>query len=305
MTQESTIFILIFERQDGTTRILALWDQSISGGEKSFGRIPEGFAQGIEYTKAEIDAALAAGSRQAGLMLVPEEDLSGHGTEVLGIAAGNGQASGRKYRGVAPQAELIVVKLGTPEADGFPRTAEVMQAVEYVVRKAEELRRPVAVNLSFGNVYGSHLGNTLLETYLDQMANRWKSVFVTGMGNEAATDGHASGHLKENEGAKSIESQSESRKRHLQCSSGKTMRMRIGLRYTTPSTVRWDLLAGKQEQRSTVWQHGAAGLLWGTGALSGAAGDFSGMASCVRRAIFGKWHLENRTDTGKNCGWQI
>ena len=89
-------------------------------------------------------------------MLVPEEDLSGHGTEVLGIAAGNGQASGRKYRGVAPQAELIVVKLGTPEAVGFPRTAEVMQAVEYVVRKAEELSRPVAVNLSFGNVYGSH-----------------------------------------------------------------------------------------------------------------------------------------------------
>lgn len=194
-----------FRKQDGTTRILTLWDQSISGGEKSFGRIPEGFAQGMEYTKAEIDAALAAGSRQAGLMLVPEEDLSGHGTEVLGIAAGNGQASGRKYRGVAPQADLIVVKLGTPEADGFPRTAEVMQAVEYVVRKAEELSRPVAVNLSFGNVYGSHLGNTLLETYLDQMANRWKSVFVTGMGNEAATDGHASGHLKENEGAKSIE----------------------------------------------------------------------------------------------------
>lgn len=52
-------------------------------------------------------------------MVVPEEDLSGHGTEVLGIAAGNGQASGRKYRGVAPQAELIVVKLALRKRMAF------------------------------------------------------------------------------------------------------------------------------------------------------------------------------------------
>lgn len=235
-----------FRSADGTTRILAMWDQSAVTGEErkgslleqedteqpesrkqenmeqsgnpeqperasqssekvQFGRIPEGFTQGLEYTKAEIDAALAAGSRQEGLILVPEEDVSGHGTEVLGIAAGNGQASGGRYRGVAPQAELIVVKLGTPEPSGFPRTTELMQAIEYVVRKAEELRKPVAVNLSFGNVYGSHRGNTLLETYLDQMANRWKSVFVIGMGNEAATDGHVSGTLEQNGDAQIIE----------------------------------------------------------------------------------------------------
>ena len=149
-----------FRNTDGTTRILMMWDQSAVTGEKmekvQFGRTPEGFTQGLEYTKAEIDAALAAGSRTAGLALVPEEDVSGHGTEVLGIAAGNGQASGGRYRGVAPLAELIVVKLGVPEPDGFPRTTELMQAIEYVVRKAEELRKPMAVNLSFGNVYGSH-----------------------------------------------------------------------------------------------------------------------------------------------------
>lgn len=222
-----------FRNADGTTRILTMWDQSAEAGKNKrndpedtwreekeitsriqenmeqperggqgsgiqFGRTPDGFTQGVEYTRAEIDAALAAGSRQEGLALVPEEDVSGHGTEVLGIAAGNGQSSGGRYRGVAPQAELIVVKLGTPEPGGFPRTTELMQAIEYVVRKAEELRRPVAVNLSFGNVYGSHRGNTLLETYLDQMANRWKSVFVIGMGNEAATDGHVSGKLEQN-----------------------------------------------------------------------------------------------------------
>lgn len=163
--------------------------------EIRYGRTPDGFSLGLEYTKAEIDAALFAGSREQGLELVPELDLSGHGTEVLGIAAGNGRASGGRYRGMAPEADLIVVKLGIPEENGFPRTTELMQAMEYVVRKAEELRRPIAVNLSFGNVYGSHRGNTLLETYLNQAANRWKSVLVAGMGNEGSADGHVSGVL--------------------------------------------------------------------------------------------------------------
>ena len=64
--------------------------------------------------------------------------------------------SGNLYAGVAPESELIVVKMGSPMPDGFPRTTELMQAMDYVVRKALEFRMPVAINLSFGNTYGSH-----------------------------------------------------------------------------------------------------------------------------------------------------
>ena len=85
---------------------------------------------------------------------------------MLGIAAGNGRASGGRFRGVAPRSDILVVKLGVPIAGGFPRTTELMQALEYVMRKAETLGMPVAVNLSFGNVYGSHRGTSLLETYM-------------------------------------------------------------------------------------------------------------------------------------------
>ena len=84
------------------------------------------------------------------------QDISGHGTAVAGIAAGNGRGSGNLYAGVAPESELIVVKMGSPMPDGFPRTTELMQAMDYVVRKALEFRMPVAINLSFGNTYGSH-----------------------------------------------------------------------------------------------------------------------------------------------------
>ena len=192
-----------FRTEDGRTRIVALWDQSSSSGHA-----PDGFLQGCEYTQEQIDAALATGSREQGYALVPEQDLSGHGTAVLGIAAGNGRASGGRYRGVAPESLLLVVKLATPQRGGFPRTTELMQAVEYIIQKAEQMGMPVAVNLSFGSVYGSHRGNTLLETYLDQMANRWKSTFVIGTGNEADSDGHAAGRLPESEPAQKCSSRS-------------------------------------------------------------------------------------------------
>ncbi|MCC8018041.1 MAG: S8 family serine peptidase [Lachnospiraceae bacterium] len=179
-----------FRKEDGNTRIRAIWDQSADSG-----RAPQGFLRGAEYTQEDINEALAAGSREAGLALVPEQDLSGHGTEVLGIAAGNGRASGNPYRGIAAKSDILVVKLGTPRPDGFPSTTELMQAIEYVVRKSEEFSQPVAINLSFGNVYGSHRGTSLLETYIDMMAMRGRNVVIAGTGNEGNTGGHVFGRL--------------------------------------------------------------------------------------------------------------
>lgn len=73
---------------------------------------PEGYGIGVEYDRERINAALAAGA--AGYSVVPSRDLSGHGTGVLGIAAGNGRASGGRYRGVAPRSDILAVKLGNP-----------------------------------------------------------------------------------------------------------------------------------------------------------------------------------------------
>ncbi len=207
-----------FRKEDGTSRILAIWDQTApnSSGEQQDPLLanpppfsyapPSGFSQGVEYTKEMIDAALSSGSRAAAEQIVPERDPSGHGTNVLGIAAGNGAASGGRYRGMAPQADILVVKLGYPEEGGFPRTAEVMQAVEYVIRKARELNMPVTVNLSFGNTYGSHRGTSLLETYLDMMADRWKTVITTGTGNEGISAGHFSAKPKSGTGTQNADS---------------------------------------------------------------------------------------------------
>ena len=188
-----------FRNSDGTTRILNLWDQTGTGNP------PTGYQIGTEYTKEEINEALKDSERVTadeggrGEKRVLTVDNSGHGTAVAGIAAGNGSDSEGIYRGAAPQSELLIVKLARPRENGFPRTTELMQGLDYVIRKALEYRRPVAVNVSFGNTYGSHDGTTLAERFIDSLANIWKTVICVGAGNEAAGAGHTSGVLKAEE----------------------------------------------------------------------------------------------------------
>ncbi|MEF2734350.1 MAG: S8 family peptidase [Blautia sp.] len=178
-----------FRDPDGSTRILRLWDQSIPG------RPPRGYSIGTEYTQEEINQALLAENRADREKIVPSRDLSGHGTGVLGIAAGNGRASDGVYRGVAYESELLVVKLGTAREGGFPRTTELLQGIDYAIRLAADRGQPVALNLSFGNNYGSHSGESLLETYLDNAALNGRSVICVGMGNEGNQALHTSGRV--------------------------------------------------------------------------------------------------------------
>ena len=198
-----------FRNADGTTRILNLWDQTIpadsvadpvpaENGETSFLGAPSGYFLGTEFTRAVIDRALEQTTERERFALCPSRDISGHGTHVTGIAAGNGRASQGRYRGVAYESPLLIVKLGTPGERSFPRTTELMQAVDYCIRKAQEYGMPIVINLSFGNNYGSHSGNSLLESYLDDMANYWRTSIVAGSGNEGASAVHASGTLREN-----------------------------------------------------------------------------------------------------------
>ena len=180
-----------FRNEDGTTRIVSLWDQSVNG------RPPAGYLAGTEYTREQIDAALATEDKEVRRQMVKTSDVSGHGTAVAGSAAGNGRGSeGRRFRGAAPEAELIIVKMGAPREGGFPRTTELMRGVDYIVRKAVELRRPVAINISFGNTYGSHDGTSLVERFLNDIADMWKNVICIGSGNEGASAGHVSGKVR-------------------------------------------------------------------------------------------------------------
>lgn len=179
-----------FRNEDGSTRILRLWDQSVAGNP------PKGYVSGTEYTKEEIDEALALGETE-GRRLVPSGDFSGHGTAVLGIAAGNGRASDGVNRGVAYRSDLLVVKMGNPRENSFPRTTELMEGIDYLMRQSVKMRKPIVINISFGNNYGSHRGDSLLENYIDTVAAMGRTVIVTGTGNNGSQPWHAGGILQQ------------------------------------------------------------------------------------------------------------
>lgn len=160
-----------FRNADGSTRILNIWDQTT----------------GTEYDRSQIDEALQNETKDtAG---IPGADVLGHGTQVAAIACGSS--------GVAAQADILVVKLGLAAKNGFPRTTQLMEALDYVVRKAIDYGKPLAVNISFGNNYGDHTGSSLLENFINDIAESWKCSICIGSGNEGLGAVHTGGTLTE------------------------------------------------------------------------------------------------------------
>lgn len=191
-----------FRDNQGRTRIQYLWDQTLTpervnaqlpqGYEEFDGMAapPEGFQTGVEFSKYRIDAALESPVPKR---IVPSTDTSGHGTAVAAIAAAGGRLKEGRYQGIAPESELLIIKMGTPAPDSFPRTTELLRSLTYAVKKAVELGKPLAVNLSFGNTYGSHDGTSLVERFLDNVAEIGRTVVCVGSGNEGAAGGHVAG----------------------------------------------------------------------------------------------------------------
>lgn len=175
-----------FINEDGTSRIFYMWDQTVTG------KPPEGFTHGAEYDNAMINEALLSKDPYS---VVSETDTEGHGTAVAGIAAGNGRSSGGENTGVAPKASLIIVKLGEKGFPSFAKTTELMRAIKYAVDKATALGMPLVVNISYGTNDGPHNGQSLFETYIDDMAEKWKTSFVVASGNEGAAGHHYEGRI--------------------------------------------------------------------------------------------------------------
>ena len=192
-----------FQNEDGSTRILALWDQTLTPDSSKNFLPPPGYTLGVLFTENQINAAIAAPTVQERAAFCPSFDSSGHGTHVTGIAAGNGRVQ-IANRGVAYEASLLIIKLGAPGPMGFPSTTQLMQAVDFSVRYAIDHQLPLSINLSFGNTYGSHSGTSLLETYLDSVSDLGRICIVTGSGNEGNNGGHAGGRILSNT-SKSLE----------------------------------------------------------------------------------------------------
>lgn len=156
-----------FRTVDGTSRILYIWDQMV----QTPGQTPMDYEYGTEWTKAHIDSGQCQ-----------EMDASGHGTHVASIIAGDGR-NRHQFTGVAPEAEIIVVKSGFADAD-------VLDAANYIFSRAAELNKPAVINMSFGGHWGPHDGTTLMDQGIDELLDQPGRAVVAGAGNSGSDTKH-------------------------------------------------------------------------------------------------------------------
>ena len=195
-----------FRNDDGTTRIKYIFDLTDNSGANAPGN-PYGV--GTIFTEAQINAALGGGTQ------IATRDAVGHGTTTSGIAAGNGRNSSgtnRKYRGVAPNASIIMVKFtteGAPAHDNQPAEAPFYNpdllptAINFVKAKAAELNMPAVFLANFGSINGPTDGSSVFSRTIDAEFGSGKQgfVFVNGTGDDGGMPNHAGGTIAQGETA--------------------------------------------------------------------------------------------------------
>ena len=180
------------------TRILSIWDQGLikKTGEKAptTAQLAPGSpgAYGVVYDSTDIDNALNKTGK------VRHRDCEGHGTHVASIAAGNGESK-NKYVGVAPRADIVVVKIidleNTPEVNGTWVTPiqRFKDAVSYIRAVAGDAgAKPTVINFSLTTNFSPHDGFTDSEDWLtDEFSTTIGEVVVVAAGNTAGRRQHA------------------------------------------------------------------------------------------------------------------
>ena len=108
---------------------------------------------------------------------------SWHGLMTSCVAAGNGSMSDQLYRGIATQANLVLVKTGNPEGRGI-READIQRALTWVLANYQRFNVKI-VNISLG---GDHPANGKLSE-LDRLVEEAVAcgmVVGTAAGNDGA-----------------------------------------------------------------------------------------------------------------------
>ncbi len=182
----------VFIKQDGTTKIAALWDQTIESDN-----FPETSGYGTEYSAEDINQALA---NENPLSIVPSTDEIGHGTMLAGIAAGS-EISGSDFSGVAPDSELVIVKLKQikdnlrnfffiPEGVPCYQENDIMWAYQYIIDIAAVLGKPVSICIGLGSSQGSHDGLGALSSLVTVGGDFTNVVTTVSAGNEGNARRH-------------------------------------------------------------------------------------------------------------------
>lgn len=197
----------VFRYADNTTKIAYIWDQTIFSD-----RYPTHTYYGTEYSREEINTALQNEDPRS---VVPTTDEIGHGTMIAGIAAGN-EVPESGFYGVAPDAELVVVKLKqaksylrdffrVPQDVPCYQENDILFGLEYLFDTAIRLNRPMAVCVALGTSQGAHDGRGTLSSYLSLRAEAAGFGVIVAAGNEGNARRHYFGRVDEAVGYDTVE----------------------------------------------------------------------------------------------------
>ncbi|ADL02757.1 S8 family peptidase [Lacrimispora saccharolytica] len=181
-----------FKYNDGTTRILTMWDQTDQSGTP-----PETFTYGTQYTRDQINTALSA---ENPLSVVPTTDSIGHGTAIASVLAGSPNTA-ESFSGVVPQAELVIIKLKeakqnlkqlffVPENALCYQESDIILGIRYAFQASQQFNRPLVVCIALGSSQGGHDGRGAMDSYIDYLSLLPGIGICVSAGNEGNNQRH-------------------------------------------------------------------------------------------------------------------
>ncbi|MGL5351792.1 MAG: S8 family peptidase, partial [Clostridium sp.] len=191
-----------FIREDGTSRIESIWDQSAKTNNSN-----SKVHTGDTFSNEDINRAIKASKNgEDPYLIVPQKDEVYHGSKMAAIIGGRGYAEG--LGGVASDCNFVVVKL--LESLSYKKIlsengiinvpvyndVEILTAIKYLLEYAVKVQKPMVIYIGVGSTSGNHSGNSILSTYITGVGEKKGIVIVSGVGNEGNSEGHASGQIK-------------------------------------------------------------------------------------------------------------
>ena len=190
-----------FMKQNGETRIEAIWDQTIQSVSKDVNDI---VPYGTIYKQDEINNAIKVSREgRSPYEIVPSKDEIGHGTNMAGIIGATGKNP--DLMGVCPNCNFIVVKLSRDiRSENLYNTqvpvfsmASIFTAIQFVYEYYLTNNEPMIIYFPLGSNMGNHKGISIGKAYIEEISSNSGLVMVTGTGNQGASGTHASGIISQ------------------------------------------------------------------------------------------------------------
>ena len=247
-----------FQREDDTTRIVRIWDQTIQGDKDIYD-----LKYGTEYTEDQINQAISLQTSGGDpYSIVPSKDDIGHGTRVAGIIGGRG--INPDLKGAAPDCQFVIVKLSRAtkvelDAAVIDKTDvpsytpwSALLALRYIIAVARELKRPVVVFEPLGSNMGSHIGNGIVEQSINNYSSQSGTVVVVPTGNQGNTDTHTEGIIESAGDIKDIEIRVGEKQKNLPIEIWVNKPNRVKLSIVSPSGEVIDNLEAKNTNNERI-----------------------------------------------------